>query len=82
MTDHFHQCAQCGQTVITRQDPPICQTCRKLDRAPQGEAVRLFQPAPTQLPGQLTISARCTCPDDCNCHHPHRMNYCGCKQHG
>ena len=24
---------------------------------------------------------RCFCPDDCNCHYPHRFNYCGCKQH-
>jgi hypothetical protein len=24
---------------------------------------------------------RCCCPDDCNCHHPHRFNYCGCKAH-
>ncbi len=24
----------------------------------------------------------CMCPDDCNCHHPWRPNYCGCKAHG
>jgi hypothetical protein len=29
--------------------------CRDLARAPQGEAVRLFTPAPAQLPGQLNL---------------------------
>jgi len=24
---------------------------------------------------------RCYCPGDCNCRHPHRTNFCGCKQH-
>lgn len=23
----------------------------------------------------------CTCPDDCNCRRPWRINYCGCKAH-
>lgn len=23
----------------------------------------------------------CFCPDDCNCHHPWRTNYCGCTGH-
>jgi hypothetical protein len=54
-TDHFHDCVRCGQVVITRQDPPICQTCRKLEREPQGEAMRLFAPAPNQIPGQLNL---------------------------
>ena len=25
--------------------------------------------------------SECLCPDDCNCHHPWRTNYCGCKAH-
>jgi hypothetical protein len=33
----------------------VCDPCRRLDRAPQGEAVRLFTPAPAQLPGQLNL---------------------------
>lgn len=28
------------------------------------------------------VERRCYCPDDCNCHHPWRFNYCGCRQHG
>jgi predicted RNA-binding Zn-ribbon protein involved in translation (DUF1610 family) len=39
---HFHECVRCGQTVITRADPPICKTCRKAEREPQGEAMPLF----------------------------------------
>jgi hypothetical protein len=27
----------------------------RVDRAPQGEAVRLFTPAPTEIPGQLAL---------------------------
>lgn len=52
MSDHFKACHRCGQTVITRADVATCDTCRKLERAPQGERVRLFEPAPEQLPGQ------------------------------
>jgi hypothetical protein len=56
MTDHFHDCTRCGQIVITRQDPPICQTCRKiLEREAEHEAMRLFAPAPNQIPGQLSL---------------------------
>lgn len=54
-TSHFHSCARCGQVVITRADPPICETCRKVEREPQGEAVRLFTPAPAQIAGQLAL---------------------------
>jgi hypothetical protein len=53
--DHFHDCTRCGQVVITRAAVPLCATCRKLERAPQGEAVRLFTPAPNQMPGQLSF---------------------------
>lgn len=27
------------------------------------------------------IEDHCFCPDDCNCHHPWRTNFCGCKAH-
>jgi predicted RNA-binding Zn-ribbon protein involved in translation (DUF1610 family) len=53
--EHFHPCSRCGQTVITRADPPVCQTCRRLERRSQGETVRLFEPAPNQMPGQLAL---------------------------
>jgi predicted RNA-binding Zn-ribbon protein involved in translation (DUF1610 family) len=53
--DHFHPCSRCGQTVITRADPPVCETCRRLERRSQGETVRLFEPAPNQIPGQLAL---------------------------
>ena len=29
----------------------------------------------------LLLRAGCMCPDDCNCRHPWRTNYCGCKAH-
>jgi hypothetical protein len=53
--DHFKTCARCGQVVITRAEVPKCQVCREIERRPQGEAVRLFTPAPAQLPGQLNL---------------------------
>ena len=37
-----------------------------------------------QMPGQMAMTTearRCYCPDDCNCHHLWRPNYCGCKGH-
>lgn len=55
MTDHFKACARCGQTVISREEAPTCETCRKVAREPQGETVRLFEPAPAQMPGQLAF---------------------------
>jgi hypothetical protein len=58
VTDHFQACARCGQTVITRGDVPMCGVCADRARAPQGETVRLFEPAPAQLPGQLNLSGR------------------------
>lgn len=33
----------------------MCATCRAVDREPQGEAVRLFTPAPAQMPGQTAL---------------------------
>jgi hypothetical protein len=47
-------CPRCGQSVIGHSDS-VCMKCRAVDREPQGETVRLFEPAPNQLPGQLTI---------------------------
>jgi hypothetical protein len=32
---------------------PRCNACQQQDRAPQGETVRLFEPAPVQMPGQI-----------------------------
>ena len=54
-TDHFKACARCGQTVITRADVPMCATCKAIAARPQGETVRLFEPAPTQLEGQMSF---------------------------
>jgi hypothetical protein len=51
----FRECVRCGQTVITRDDVPRCETCQRLERQPQGEATRLFTPAPNQIPGQLAL---------------------------
>lgn len=55
MSEHFQACARCGQTVITRTDAPMCATCQALERRSQGSSVRLFEPAPAQLPGQLDL---------------------------
>jgi len=52
---HF-LCPRCGQSSDDgRADstPRVCAPCRALEAQPQGESVRLFEPAPTQLPGQL-----------------------------
>lgn len=46
-------CHRCGQWAML--DGDRCEPCRKLEREPQGEAVRLFEPAPTQMPGQMTL---------------------------
>jgi DnaJ-class molecular chaperone len=50
------ECHRCGQRLAV---PPaaarICEPCRGLERQPQGEAVRLFTPAPTEIPGQLAL---------------------------
>jgi hypothetical protein len=54
--NHFHDCTRCGQIVITRQDPPICKTCRAIQaRDDQTEVMQLFAPAPTQIDGQLSF---------------------------
>lgn len=46
-------CHRCGQWAILAGD--VCQPCRAQDRQPQGEAMRLFTPAPNQIPGQLAL---------------------------
>lgn len=55
----------CGQTSTddSRDDerhlmiecPRVCDVCRSAALEPQGEAVRLFEPAPTQMAGQMTL---------------------------
>jgi hypothetical protein len=63
MTD-LSKCERCGQSCITvrpdgwsvpmdRTGAIVCELCRERDRQPQGEAVRLFTPAPAVMPGQL-----------------------------
>lgn len=32
-------------------------------------------------PEWLELERRCYCPGDCNCRHPWRPNYCGCRGH-
>jgi hypothetical protein len=53
-------CRYCGKPFVSLLGaiytvPARCDACRDLARAPQGEAVRLFTPAPAQLPGQLNL---------------------------
>jgi hypothetical protein len=57
------ECVYCGQTANAKpcdchgERPPfgICDSCREREREPQGEAVRLFTPAPAQMPGQTML---------------------------
>lgn len=35
--------------------PARCESCRAVDREPQGETVRLFTPAPAVMAGQLEL---------------------------
>lgn len=46
------ECSSCGQ-VGTHGGR--CPRCVALERAPQGETVRLFEPAPAPMPGQLLL---------------------------
>lgn len=45
------ECPRCGQTG----GEIVCPSCRKTEREPQGEAMRLFAPAPNQITGQMTF---------------------------
>jgi hypothetical protein len=51
------ECARgCGQRLGVEPDgAAVCPACRALEAMPQGEAVRLFEPAPAQLAGQLGL---------------------------
>jgi hypothetical protein len=49
-------CVKCGQLTLTSADP-LCDQCYESARQPQGETVRLFEPAPAQLQGELTFDA-------------------------
>lgn len=44
-----YACPRCEQLSDT---PGPCPRCVALERAPQGETVRLFEPAPAVMPGQ------------------------------
>jgi hypothetical protein len=60
-----YTCTRCRQVTIPAElveemgrssvwtVPAVCESCRKLERQPQGENMRLFEPAPNQMPGQL-----------------------------
>ena len=47
-------CPRCGQSSIT--EAAVCDSCRAADRAAAAtQTLRLFAPAPTQLPGQTGL---------------------------
>jgi hypothetical protein len=48
-------CFKCGQTKHDPRPFHLCDSCREAERQPQGEVVRLFTPAPNQIPGQLSF---------------------------
>lgn len=51
-------CPRCGQASNDgRPDPTprVCAPCRSLESERQGDAVRLFEPTPTQLEGQMSF---------------------------
>lgn len=65
MTD-LSKCERCGQSCITIHPDGwsvpmlstgaiVCEPCQQREREPQGETVRLFEPAPTQLEGQMSF---------------------------
>lgn len=59
MFDHETHCPNCGVVFITCAVEPTtlctyCTTTQYGERL-QGEAVRLFEPVPAQLPGQLAF---------------------------
>jgi hypothetical protein len=54
------RCCQCcipGETIrdMPSDAPLVCEACRSAEREPQGESMRLFTPATTQLDGQLSF---------------------------
>jgi hypothetical protein len=48
-------CFKCGQIKNDPRPYGACEPCRNAERKPQGEAMALFTPAPTQLDGQLAF---------------------------
>lgn len=59
MFDHEAHCPRCGAAFITCAVEPstLCVRCTATQYGErlQGVAVRLFEPAPTQMPGQLAL---------------------------
>jgi ribosomal protein S27AE len=57
---HQVECDRCGQLTAYHPDEHfyedvVCGSCREAERRPQGEAMRLFAPAPNQIPGQMSL---------------------------
>jgi hypothetical protein len=57
MSTRAPECPRCGSQQFTTDERAalVCISCRAKDREPQGEVVKLFEPAPTQLEGQLNF---------------------------
>jgi recombinational DNA repair protein (RecF pathway) len=49
------ECPRCHQTRARRHESMQCVVCHHIDSLPQGDPVRLFEPAPTQIAGQLAF---------------------------
>ena len=62
MTCERDTCRTCGQQVLGERDPAgrfQCYHCAETPRtAPPVTALRLFEPAPDQMPGQTWIGGR------------------------
>jgi hypothetical protein len=53
-----HECNGTGRAHVwegSRIAAMLDVEAERVDRAPQGETVRLFTPAPTEIPGQLAL---------------------------
>lgn len=53
-------CSHCGQQAAFEPSAAFpgflkCEHCLGLERQPQGETVRLFEPAPAVMPGQTSF---------------------------
>lgn len=57
--EHCPRCQQISAPATAAPDAPwvsiVCNACRAIERQAQGEAMRLFSPAPNQIPGQLAL---------------------------
>lgn len=54
------ECPRCGALLLPFEDanpgaPVLCEACRDRDRLAEWDAIRLFEPAPEQVPGQLEL---------------------------